>query len=486
MGLYQFGRNDLLVNTLKTHPFVEFHIYSGSVFYNRRLYESGSNATAGFGHSGNVAHVPVGHVSMYELNVDRNADKHTYDTSKTKEQNDAAGNVKTMIHPFITKDGTRTTFKTVATSSFNEADFGSTHTASFKYPLSASIQREFYFADPTTAGQAAEAGKPLDLANRVAPNRYTLTNKSKNGLEYASDSNLLTLSSSHLLALRNTLDYYQRLSPHYAFSSSNVNGCDKGTQAVNLISIPSIFYGSSIKKGSVELNFYISGSAVGTLKDEKHNGELVQTGPVGSTGSGSVAGVILYNEGFVLLTASWALDSTAKDNYSLVNGTFADATNPAWIYWGTGMPGDATGSVNAFHLPSSSFSLHFSGTTHIPNLTMFAHAPRGYLNHSNNPTFITANTSSMVLNTAGEAIASGSSYQVSSGSKAYMQNKNRPISNVVSSSYSTHTASVSRNTYISKIGIYDEDNNLIGIAKLARPVKKTEERQFTFKLKLDI
>ena len=74
MGLYQFGRSDLFVNTLKTHPFVEFHIYSGSVFYNRKIHESGSFAFDGFGHSGNVGHVPVGHVSLFELNVDRNFD----------------------------------------------------------------------------------------------------------------------------------------------------------------------------------------------------------------------------------------------------------------------------------------------------------------------------------------------------------------------------------------------------------------------------
>ena len=117
---------------------------------------------------------------------------------------------------------------------------------------------------------------------------------------------------------------------------------------------------------------------------------------------------------------------------------------------------------------------------------MLAHAPRGYLNHSNNPTFIEANTSSSISNHAGMKISSGSVRQVNSGSKAYIQNKETPISNVVSSSYLTHTASVSRNTYISKIGIYDDNNNLIAIAKLARPVKKTEDRQFTFKLKLDI
>ena len=33
--------------------------------------------------------------------------------------------------------------------------------------------------------------------------------------------------------------------------------------------------------------------------------------------------------------------------------------------------------------------------------------------------------------------------------------------------------------------IYDEEMNCIGIAKIAKPVKKTPERDFTFKLKVD-
>ena len=41
-------------------------------------------------------------------------------------------------------------------------------------------------------------------------------------------------------------------------------------------------------------------------------------------------------------------------------------------------------------------------------------------------------------------------------------------------------------TYISKIAIYDEKKNVIGVAKLANPVRKTANREFTFKLKLDI
>jgi hypothetical protein len=35
------------------------------------------------------------------------------------------------------------------------------------------------------------------------------------------------------------------------------------------------------------------------------------------------------------------------------------------------------------------------------------------------------------------------------------------------------------------VGIYDKDKNLIAIASLANPVKKTEKRDFMFKLRLD-
>ena len=57
--------------------------------------------------------------------------------------------------------------------------------------------------------------------------------------------------------------------------------------------------------------------------------------------------------------------------------------------------------------------------------------------------------------------------------------------NIVSSSHSHFSESFRKQTYISQIGLYDDDRNLIGIAKLATPVKKTEDLDYTFKLKVD-
>ena len=51
--------------------------------------------------------------------------------------------------------------------------------------------------------------------------------------------------------------------------------------------------------------------------------------------------------------------------------------------------------------------------------------------------------------------------------------------------FTQHEEDFDNVVYISKIGIYDEDKNLIGVASLANPVKKTEIREFMFKLRLD-
>lgn len=322
-----------------------------------------------------------------------------------------------LIYPFVTKQGSLTAFKTVTSSSFNE-DFKYGDTVTGSYPLSASITRQHF---------------------QISTDRPNVD------------------------ALKNTLNYYANISKEYAFSSSFAGG-DKGTQPLTLISIPSIFYGSQMEKGAMELNFYVSGTLIGTLKDEKRNGELIQTGPVGSGGSGSVAGVALYNEGFLVLTGSWDISSGqhSSENYGV-------DTRPNWLKFAIGaLDGETISSQK------SAWELKFRASTKTPVVTMFAHAPRGRLNHSNNPTYIQY----------GQQVTpdTGSS----DPSTYFKENPSLSIKNTVSASYADSSASFAKQTYISKIGIYDENKNLIGIAKLATPIKKTEDRNLTFKLKLDI
>ena len=110
--------------------------------------------------------------------------------------------------------------------------------------------------------------------------------------------------------MKNTLDFYRPLSDSYNYSGSFVSG------ALSLISVPSIMYGSTIDKGSVSLKVYFTGSLLDEATDSRKNGELVST--KGNT-SGSVVGVVLYNEGFIILKNTTTVNKYAYDDYEGLN-----------------------------------------------------------------------------------------------------------------------------------------------------------------------
>ena len=174
----------------------------------------------------------------------------------------------------------------------------------------------------------------------------------------------------------------------------------------------------------------------------------------------------------MVLTGSWTLAHSGaatvqfddKDRF----GNTLSNVNPSWLRFGHGITSGLGRGTN----PSSSYSMEFLGTNNISTISMAAHAKRGELNWSNNPTFISSSASS--------------SYVAPAAGLYRYREKELDIKNIVSSSYSEVTGSFEKTTYISKVGIYDKDKNLIAIASVANPVKKTEERDLTFKLKLDI
>ena len=227
--------------------------------------------------------------------------------------------------------------------------------------------------------------------------------------------------------------------------------------------IPSIFYGSSIEKGTVDLKFNISGTLVGRLQDVNYNGELIQTS--GTTyaqenGSGSVAGVVLYTEGVIVLTGTWGLTDSSFD--------FGDVTRDGnWINFGAG-----ANDGNTDVTPSASFGLDFKGTNYIQTIMMFAHADKNKLNYSTNHTYVNYD--------------SWNSGTLITASNKFIEDDEVYLHNTISSSFYDYQEDFKHQTFINKIGIYDEKKNLIAIASLATPIKKTADRDFTFKLKLDI
>ena len=112
MPYYQFDQDDIINNTLVTHPKAAFFVYGGVVYYNEHPFHAGDLSTE------NINHVPPGFVSLYEYNIDR-----------------PDGG---LIYPFTTKGGSLTSFRTITSTSFN-SDYAYGDVMSGSYPLSASI-----------------------------------------------------------------------------------------------------------------------------------------------------------------------------------------------------------------------------------------------------------------------------------------------------------------------------------------------------------
>ena len=268
----KFEPTDVIYNTLITHPKYQFIINRGNVYINNEVLNESSDYWASVGVRAMEKHIPRGYISLYEYNINRDEKNHTKENP-------------TMIYPFITKQGARTAFSTISTSDFADSsqfNFGDEITGS--YPLSASINRVIVIE-----GDDQDVTAPLTFENVET---YT---------ESAVDQN-----KRYIRALKGALNDRIRMSPHYAYSSSLG---DKGYQELNMICIPSIFYGSRIRPGSVNLKFYVTGSLIGELTDSSENGELIQTS------NSLVAGVVLYDHGVCILTGSWNIDDNHTAAY---------------------------------------------------------------------------------------------------------------------------------------------------------------------------
>ena len=315
------------------------------------------------------------------------------------------------VFPFVYKDATLAGMNTTSADDFSAASYGDMITGS--YPLSASVVRESF----------------ITTVDGIKPT-----------------------SRRHLHSLKNTLNYYKHLSPAYDFKNYE-------EEAVSLVSIPTIMFGDGIKRGTISLKMYHTGTLVAEATDYRENGEIVSTM---APNSGSVIGVALYNEGFLVLNNNDALTATT-DAFTGGGQDFY-----RWIHYGAynigGEGAMASGSV---------FTLDFKGTQNVPVLTMFAQAKEGELNNSQNPTFPTR----------GQLPMTGSSL---AGASKFYEPEEISIKNTMQSPFCGHDADFKKQTFISEIGIYDDNRKLIAVAKVANPVRKVEDNAFTFKLRLDL
>ena len=165
-------------------------------------------------------------------------------------------------------------------------------------------------------------------------------------------------------------------------------------------------------------------------------------------------GLIYYQAGIAVITASIFndTDGTSNDAPGLLFNTAGS------VFFGTSSsPANTTDGVhntmklstiqeNTNFFRARIFNLSFNNTTELNSTIHFVRAHHNEFNYSSNPTY---------LETTGSKIAV----------------KDSTLDNPVS--------------YITTIGLYSADNELLAVAKLSEPIKKDPQTELTFRVRLD-
>lgn len=207
------------------------------------------------------------------------------------------------------------------------------------------------------------------------------------------------------------------------FASSSVGAFDPGARdSSTLVTVGD--YGAQIS--------YLTNSPAGEYG-------LLYTSSATPMGDGtSVIGHIYYQAGIAVLTSSLIEGATH---------TITTASGPTSI--NTSSVGDLliSGTIDecANHIRYAFFNADFNNTTELNSSIYFCRANNTEFNYSANPTYLSAS----------EIIVKGSN----------------PLANPVS--------------YITSVGLYSPDNELLAVAKLSEPLKKSPSNEITLRVRMD-
>jgi hypothetical protein len=195
-----------------------------------------------------------------------------------------------------------------------------------------------------------------------------------------------------------------------------------------------------IKKGSFQLSLGTGSSTtpfsgIKTLYDAGAATEYRVNSPAGeygllysnSAGTGTPVGLLYYQAGIAAITASVFPSSNFSGSYSL----------------------NASLSGNTIQVIADSFrqrlyNIQFNNTTELNSTVYFCRANHNEFNYSSNPTYVSS-SKIVVKNTSTDA----------------------PVS------------------YITTVGLYSADNELLAVAKLSEPLKKDPTNELTVRVRLD-
>lgn len=226
----------------------------------------------------------------------------------------------------------------------------------------------------------------------------------------------------------------------------SVGGADR--HDLIFLSLKRSQYKDEIKKGTVALQTVGSGSRnpasenkIYSFTDQNAANDFSKTtgGDVGKLMTGSTAaGLVFYNAGVLALV---------PDLISITSSNIGNQWSGSYDYQAMATSGGVTkfdGTIDAVRNRIMAVSLVNQSNLH--SAYFFCRALNDEFNYSSNPTFV--DSSGRIIVTSG-------------------------------------SADLSTRTYITKVGLIGENNEILATAALSKPIKKTPDGEFVIKIRLD-
>lgn len=226
------------------------------------------------------------------------------------------------------------------------------------------------------------------------------------------------------------------------FMSASGNGVavPTPTDVTNNIIIPGVSASILTDIGSSVNRLFLQGGEVSTIVD--------------SANTTNALGLLFLDRGIMVLDMSRSFDQSTYISGAISSVQYTTGINPNMS--ASILNFAASASIDDFldHLCSTRFTasnetaVTFQNITNINSSIFFCRAAADEFNYSSNPTFTDENNRIVVID-AGQEVEQ----------KSFV--------------------------FATSIGMYDASDNLLAVAKLSRPVLKDDERDITFKVRLD-
>ena len=254
----------------------------------------------------------------------------------------------------------------------------------------------------------------------------------------------------------------------YQFASRQLNG------NASIITIPRKFFGEEIKPKSITITDNSTDTTktlvddgLGNIYDNAYSSSYAiaseSFGPEGSSLTGSVIGNVMYGQGLIVITET--------GSYNRVGSTSG----------------------------SDGWSVSFKSTQTIYEREVFCNVERGEFLGLKNPTAYPGNSGSFSIP---EGLFSGSysvgHRNISTLFPASSSFKTKEVTDEISGetyltndnyrgtgSYQDFVTGSNFAPYITTIGLYDDNNDLLAVGRLAKPVKNDKELDISFILRFD-